>query len=163
MISVERRRIMNRRRAAEGFTMRLAMTTMIDVVFLLLVFFVCTVRFERNEAVYRLDLPIRGSTADPLALQDAPLQVFVGERVGDQCPIEIRADGVRRETKDFDALAITMTQLRRKAGTNEGLFESSHPILIVPSAGSQWQDAVEGFNAAVRAGYANIGFTQSTP
>ena len=98
---------MNRRRAAEGFTLRLAMTPMIDVVFLLLVFFVCTVRFERNEKVYQLDLPARGATADPLALQDGPLQVIVGLRDGDRCSIELRAEGVHRTAENFDALAAT--------------------------------------------------------
>ncbi len=152
---------MNRSRAARGFKLQLAMTPMIDVVFLLLVFFVCTVRFERNEQVYRLDLPSRGTTADPLALQDAPLQIVVGIRDGDRCSIELRADGVRQTAENFDTLAKAMEQMRRQSGVANGLFESSHPILVVPSAGSQWQDAVEGFNAAVRAGYANIGFAES--
>ncbi len=152
---------MNRSRAARGFKLQLAMTPMIDVVFLLLVFFVCTVRFERNEQVYRLDLPSRGTTADPLALQDSPLQIVVGIRDGDRCSIELRADGVRQTAENFDTLAKAMEQMRRQSGVANGLFESSHPILVVPSAGSQWQDAVEGFNAAVRAGYANIGFAES--
>ena len=143
--------------------MRLAMTPMIDVVFLLLVFFVCTVRFEPNEGVYKLDLPLRGSTADPLALQEAPLQVVVGERSGERCAIRLRTEGVQQSVESFDALAAALSKLQRRQGTTDGLFQPSHPILIVPSAGSQWQDAVDGFNAAVRAGYANVGFARSTP
>jgi len=149
------------RRAAAGFKLALAMTSMIDMVFLLLVFFVCTIRFERGEEVFRLDLPVRAETADPLALRDAPVQVIIGMRDGERCEIEVRAEGVRQSAENFEALAVVMQQYRRKPGSNDGLFETSHPILIVPAPGSTWQDTVDGFNAAVRAGYANIGFAES--
>ncbi|MSR44008.1 MAG: hypothetical protein EXS15_01425 [Phycisphaerales bacterium] len=152
---------MNRRRAAEGFSLQLAMTPMIDVVFLLLVFFVCTVRFERGEAVYQLDLPARGATADPLALQDPPVQVILTSTSISECSIELKAQGVSRRVDDFNALAITLEQLRRRVGSADGLFDSAHPILVVPSPSTPWQHAVEGFNAAVRAGYQNIGFAES--
>lgn len=149
------------RRAAAGFKLALAMTPMIDMVFLLLVFFVCTIRFERSEEVFRLDLPARAETADPLALRDAPVLVIIGVRDGARCEIEIRAEGMHTSAENFEALAAVMEKYRRKTGTNDGLFEPSHPILIVPARGSTWQDAVDGFNAAVRAGYANIGFAES--
>lgn len=152
---------MNRLRAANGFRLQLAMTPMIDVVFLLLVFFVCTVRFERGEAVYQLDLPARGASADPLALQDAPLQVILRAGADEQCTIELKGDGIAQSVGDFDALAMAMEKLRRRPGAADGLFESAHPILIVPTAATQWQHAVEGFNAAVRAGFQNIGFAPS--
>ncbi len=134
------------------------MTPMIDVVFLLLVFFVCTVRFERREEVYKLDLPVRGTSADPLELQDSPVQLRIGARTGDQCAIEVRADGIVRTATSFDELATLLEQLQRRG--NDGLFEPSHPVLVVPAAECEWQDAVDAFNAAVRARYENIGFAQ---
>ncbi len=147
-------------RAAQGAKMSLAMTPMIDVVFLLLVFFVCTVRFERREEVYQLDLPVRAATADPLALQESPLQLRIGVRAGSHCPIELSADGITRSASSFDELAALLEQLQRRGGA--GLFERSHPVLVVPAADCQWQDAVDAFNAAVRAGYANIGFAEQS-
>ncbi|MSR69316.1 MAG: hypothetical protein EXS17_03100 [Phycisphaerales bacterium] len=149
----------NNRRAAQGSRVSLAMTPMIDVVFLLLVFFVCTVRFERREEVYQLDLPARAVTADPLALQESPLQLRVGVRAGDHCALELSADGIVRTAASFDELAKLLEQLQRHDG--EGLFERSHPVLVVPAPDCQWQDAVDAFNAAVRAGYANIGFAET--
>lgn len=151
-------------RAIGGTRVRLAMTPMIDVVFLLLVFFVCTVRFERNEAVYTLDLPQRGRTADPLALQERPLVIRVGARASGGVPIDLQADGLRERPASFDALAAALTRVRRSTApgaANAGLFVADHPVLIEPSSDCGWQDAVDAFNAAVRAGFRNIGFARS--
>ncbi len=148
-------------RAAQGARLSLAMTPMIDVVFLLLVFFVCTVRYERREEVYQLDLPLRSTTADPLALQESPLQLRIGVRTGAHCAIELTADGISRTAASFDELTTVIEQLQRRGGG--GVFEPSHPVLVVPAADCQWQDAVDAFNAAVRAGYANIGFAEQSP
>jgi len=155
---------MNADRAISGTRVRLAMTPMIDVVFLLLVFFVCTVRFERNEVVYTLDLPQRGRTADPLALQERPLVIRVGARTGDRVPIDVQADGLRERPTSFEALAATLTRTRRGAGPDAataGLFVADHPVLIAPAGDCGWQDAVDAFNAAVRAGFRNISFARS--
>ncbi|MBM4101083.1 MAG: hypothetical protein FJ256_02330 [Phycisphaerae bacterium] len=155
---------MNAARAMHGTRVRLAMTPMIDVVFLLLVFFVCTVRFERNEAVYTLDLPQRGRTADPLALQERALVIRVGARAGDAVPIDVQADGLRERPASLDALAATLMLVRRGAApdaANAGLFVADHPVLIAPTSDCGWQDAVDAFNAAVRAGFRNIGFARS--
>jgi len=140
------------------------MTPMIDVVFLLLVFFVCTVRFERNEAVYTLDLPQRGRTADPLALQERALVIRIGARASDAVPIDVQADGLRERLGSFDALAAALMRVRRgdaANGKDAGLFVADHPVLITPTSDCGWQDAVDAFNAAVRAGFRNIGFARS--
>jgi len=151
-------------RTVSDTRIRLAMTPMIDVVFLLLVFFVCTVRFERNEAVYTLDLPQRGLTADPLALQQRALVIRVGTRAADAISIELQADGLRERPASFDALAAALTRVRRGTApepANTGLFLAEHPVLIAPTRECGWQDAVDAFNAAVRAGFRNIGFARS--
>ncbi len=155
---------MNADRAFNGTRVRLAMTPMIDVVFLLLVFFVCTVRFERNEAVYTLDLPQRGRTADPLALQERPLVISLGARASGAVPIEVQADGLRERPASFDALASLLTRARRSeepGADSGGLFVADHPVLVAPARDCGWQDAVDAFNAAVRAGFRNIGFERS--
>ncbi len=155
---------MNRRRAAQGAKLSLAMTPMIDVVFLLLVFFVCTVRFERREEVYQLDLPVRGASADPFALEESPVELRIGARSRSQLAIELRADGVVRTVATFDDLTSLLTSLQRPRSSAtaapEALFEATHPILVVPEPLCEWQDAVDAFNAALRARYTNIGFAE---
>lgn len=137
----------------------MSITPMIDVVFLLLVFFICTVHFERREEVFTTDLPQRGSTADPLALRDPPITIEVGATSSSGCTIALRAEGAPAQVQGFDELASVLGALRRRAG-DYGLYESTHQVLVVPSRDSSWQDSVDAFNAAVRAGFANIGFSE---
>ena len=66
-----------RRRAATQIGLNL--TSMIDVVFLLLVYFMVATDFKKAEEVYRLDLPerVEGVSADPFELDDEPLRIIV--------------------------------------------------------------------------------------
>lgn len=149
-------------RRATSISMSLAITPMIDVVFLLLVFFICTVHFERSEEVFVMDLPSRGATADPLALRDPPITIEVAARTEAGCALAIHAEGVGANPTSFDELSAVLKGLRRTKD-HEGLYESTHQVLIAPSRAAQWQDSVDAFNAAVRAGFANIGFRESHP
>ena len=150
---------MDNRRSATGMRSTLSITPMIDVVFLLLVFFVCTVHFERREEVFTTDLPQRGSTADPLALRDPPITIEVGAPSESGCTIAVIAEGAPAQVQGFDELAAVMSALRRN-GAASGLYESTHQVLVAPSRDASWQDSVDAFNAAVRAGFANIGFRE---
>ena len=54
-----------RRRGAIGAALRTNMAPMIDVVFLLLVFFMATTQWARDERVIAMDLAPRAADADP--------------------------------------------------------------------------------------------------
>lgn len=151
---------MDRSRAARGSRLGLAFTPMIDVIFLLLVFFICTVQFDDREESYKMDLPARGATADPLSLQDPALTIEVGARRGERCGIIVRGEGVAIDTDDFDSLSQSLAGLCR-AKDRAGLYEPTHQVLVAPARDAQWQDAVDAFNAAVRAGFSHIGFSES--
>ncbi|MCH2149151.1 MAG: biopolymer transporter ExbD, partial [Phycisphaerales bacterium] len=64
-----------RRRDRSAPSIGLNLTSMIDVVFLLLVYFLVATDFKQSEEIYRLDLPERreGMALDPFELDDEPL------------------------------------------------------------------------------------------
>lgn len=151
-----------RRLARLGSGSRLNLTAMIDVVFLLLVFFIATTRFVSNEDVLRMDLPPRtvveaSSTAaapDPFAyIEDAlHIQVENGGRVRAGAPVSAATDA--RELRGM------LEAARRDSANPAGSLPVAFPIVIEPAVGATWQDAIEVLNAAAGAGYTNVSFAQ---
>lgn len=153
-----------RRRKRDAPTIGLNLTSMIDVVFLLLVYFLVATDFTQSEEIYRLDLPERvdGVSIDPFELDDEPVRIFVRGQGGFDGDYRLRIEGAGvEEISTFEAL-FTYLSSRRLDGMGGGLFASDHPLLVVPSPQTPWEHAVGAFNAAVRAGYVNISFEEST-
>ncbi len=147
-----------RRRHASGRGVRpLNMTPMIDVVFLLLIYFLVATDFRGGEEIYRLDLPDRsGATAqsDPFDLEEEPLRILVSGL--EPTDARIRVEGPYEQPRSFDALHEFLNRRQINDVNPGGLFPASHPILIQPTGGAAWSVAVEAFNAAARAGYTNV-------
>ena len=150
-----------RRRDRSAPSIGLNLTSMIDVVFLLLVYFLVATDFKQSEEIYRLDLPERreGVALDPFELDDEPLRILVRAFgvAGDD--YRLRIEGARGEVGDFESLYEFLAG-RRIDGMGGGLFAEDHPVLVVPSPDTSWAFAVGAFNAAVRAGYINITFEE---
>jgi biopolymer transport protein ExbD len=141
------------RRSKAGIGLNL--TAMIDVVFLLLIYFMAATEFKLGEEIYRLDLPQRGAPADPFVLPREPLRIVLTS-TGPACLI--RLAGPYAQPAGFDELYGFLRENRRAAGVVGGLFEADHPIIIEPTATTRWEHAMEAFNAAVRARYTNVTF-----
>jgi biopolymer transport protein ExbD len=75
---IEHVRVRQRRGRASA-SLALNMTSIIDVVFLLLIYFLVATDFRLGEEVYRMDLPAREgvSQRDPFELDDEPLRIAV--------------------------------------------------------------------------------------
>lgn len=60
------------------------MTPMIDVVFLLLIFFICTASFQIAEELLPTNLLVQGTTVEDTSVKELPLEQIVvrGERTG---------------------------------------------------------------------------------
>lgn len=163
-----RMRAARQRGATFGLAFRTNMTPMIDVVFQLLVFFIATTRYASDERVIAMDLSRRtviaekGNTeappppppADPFVLQSESLR------------LEVRVDGtiaagapLRKIYTPPELRAALADQLR---GVTHplGMFEPAFPIVIAPADGAPWEAAVEALDAAVAAGFRNVGFDQ---
>jgi len=143
-----------------------AMAPMIDVVFLLLMYFILAADFSTREEIYRLDLPeLVGAEPesdrarlDPFRLDQDPLRIAV--RTTGPRPDDIAIAMVEPYPTAPD-LAALEGFLRRASITGDlGLFAPDHPVLIEPDASTAWEHAVAVFDAAVKTGYTNVIFVR---
>jgi len=148
-----------RRRSLERPRIALNLTAMIDVTFLLLVYFMTATQFRLGEEVYRLDLPERGAAArpsDPFELDTEPLRIKVATLGAGLRAYSLRIEGPYRQPRTFEDLHDFLDERRIDASAPRGLFEPDHPIIIQPTRTTAWQHAMGAFNAAARARYTNV-------
>jgi biopolymer transport protein ExbD len=134
--------------------MQLNLTSMIDVVFLLLVYFVMTAAFTEAEGVITANMPHGPSVPQrPLPVPDIPIKVTVsplgeaGYRLTiDQSPVA---------PMSFADLTRLLEGLREGKG---GFFPADNLVIIQTDGRTRWQHALNAFNAALNAGYTNIRF-----
>ena len=152
-----------RRRSTGTARISLNLTAMIDVVFLLLIYFMVGTTFKLGEEIYRMDLPERGPSnaqRDPFELDDEPLRIRIASvgRTGDS--YRIRVDGPYEQPITFEELRLFLSDRQIGEFTTRGMFEADHPIIIEPARTARWEHAVGVFNAAARARYTNITFSR---
>tara|TARA_B100000900_G_scaffold27922_1_gene21536 strand:- start:271 stop:699 length:429 start_codon:yes stop_codon:yes gene_type:complete len=138
----------------ESARTELNLTSMIDVVFQLLIYFIVGTTFAMGEQSYRMDLPEREGNAvvDPLELDEEPVVVQV---LGSG---RIRIPGPWNAPVRVDGLTTFLESQRADRG---GIISLDSPIRVKPRRDVSWQDAVQAFNAAVSAGYDKVGFDES--
>jgi biopolymer transport protein ExbD len=138
----------------------LNLTSMIDVVFLLLVYFMVATDFTEGEEIYKLDLPVRqGAVApDPFELDEMPLIVTVRSIGTKPQDLVIQLKGPYPEIVNPHELAEMLSKRKISVANPYGLFKADHPILIDPLPQSRWGHVIEVFNAPALAGYTNISF-----
>lgn len=124
---------------------QLDLTPLIDVVFLLLMFFMVTTTFDRQTAV-RIELPEAGEQAE----QPAPdvLELLIS----DEGRYFVGANEI--VVRDVGALSDALARL-----TDD---PKSAPLVIRADARARHQDVVRAMDAAGRAGYQNLRIA-STP
>ena len=147
-----------KRRGRGGLTLNL--TPMIDVTFLLLVFFVCTTKALEKQALLRADMTDRGGAvagADALALDEPPLRIEVAREAG---ATRIRVMAPTPQPADAEQLTAILESRRYGPQNPGGLFAADQPIELAPSKDAPWQDAVAAFNAITRASYTRVSFAR---
>ena len=149
VVEAERR---TRPRGSALPVMSLNLVTMIDVVFLLLVYFMLATDFRTPEEAVPLDLPTRlTAPADPLALPARPIEVFV-ETMGewrDEYALRVEGGGLGH-VRTVQMLRID-TEIRR--GMDLG---DDQPFVVRPGAGTNWEHVLAVYNALRGAGYARV-------
>jgi biopolymer transport protein ExbD len=149
------RLVAHRRRRLCGTSIGLNLTSMIDVTFLLLVYFMVATEFRTSESQYPMDLPKR-QVGTGMLLDDQPLVVHV-ESTGDRAwDCRVRLDGPWEPVSGIDGLHRFLRKYRADGFGNDGLFTPDHPIVIRPSAEARWDHAMAAYNAAAAARYSNI-------
>lgn len=137
----------------------LNLTSMLDVCFQLLIFFVLTVNFTLDEGILRADLP-KGS-GQPSKKKDPPKsKTFIDLNTEG-------VDGVAISIKDHDQVfgddfELLYTTLRDAgpAGGGGGYLEADSPMIISSFKAVQWRYTVAAFNACVRAKFEDVRFAQ---
>ena len=140
----------------------LSITPMIDVVFLLLVYFLLTTGFVSQERLLRTEAaPARADARDAtdgregLRLEQDPLVIRLvreggGTRIALSAPLAQPLDAQGLEQVLRDAMLAPARP--------NGLFAPDHPIRIAPARDVPWDDVVASFHAVMRAGYSSVAF-----
>ncbi len=139
---------------ASPFRVQLAITPMIDVTFLLLIYFLLTTNFSVDEKQYRTTLAPeeRASTSEEIALEQDPLRI----RLSAGRPPRLLGP-YRQPTSELD-LEQFLSDALAMEGRTDALFRSDHPILVLPDSDVPWEHVVVVFDAIVRSGYTSVGF-----
>ena len=152
-----------KRRGRERSPIGLNPVAMIDVVFLLLIYFMTATEFKQGEEIYRLDLPQRLPSAqvlDPFELDEDPLRISVATTGLDEDNYRIQLSGPYAQPVTFEELFRFLEQRRISLHAPGGLFAADHPIIVEPTRTTRWEHAMQAFNAAARARYTNLTFAK---
>ncbi len=118
---------------------------MIDIVFLLLIFFIVTWQFTRSETELSVSVPTAQEGAEP-------------ERQRGEIVINILADGTIR----IEGTTVDLPQLLEKLASIAAQFENQ-PVRIRGDGGVEYQRIVEVIDTCQKAGIWNISFATQRP
>ena len=143
-----------RRRPATGVMFTVHLAPMIDVTFLLLIFFLVTTTFERAEGILASKLPeARGAPA--VALPVSPIIVRLTQTGPGYDDYAIRVDRFQDVPVDSKELRHRLVQIQELPG-----FDRQTPVVIVAENEVRWDHVVSCWNAAVGAACERIAFAE---
>jgi biopolymer transport protein ExbD len=127
---------------------------MIDMSFLLLVFFMTTTRFSAPEGVLSSQMPAYGAggTGHVVALPLTPLVLRVRAAPQTEAGYSISVDRFDAPPA-LDELPSFLARILGEAG-----FDAQTPLILVADDAVRWDHVVGTWNAALRAGWKNIAF-----
>jgi biopolymer transport protein ExbD len=148
------------RRARRRARLNVNLTSLIDVTFLLLVYFMVATSFAATEEAFRIDLPDRtsGGPGDPFELDDEPLRIQISSIGSGPDDYRVQIDGPYPQPQSLDELMGFLQQHQIGSDLPEQWFKPDHPIIIVPTTGARWEHTIGVLNAAARARYTNVTF-----
>ncbi len=136
----------------------LNLTSMIDVVFQLLIYFIVTASFAQGEGIIIAKLPQSGGQASAEAEPPKqPLKIVLTST--GMSAYRINLDGYPAAPADFEQLGDLLETLRHDPQQGlTGPYKDDNPIIIQPDGKTRWQHVVNAFNATVAARYKNVSF-----
>jgi len=148
-----------RRRGGSG-VMSLNLTPMIDVVFLLLFFFLAVSRFKGTEGMLPAHLPARtGAVSTEIPRTPIRIRFVADDLVPDRCRVRIErfGDGTAIPISELAAaLAAVCDPERGLAG-----FDTDTPVHLLAGDHVRWDHVVNAYNAALAARYEKVFFAGS--
>lgn len=150
----KRRRKGARRGPPRGVPIAVNLAPMIDVTFLLLIFFLVTTTFERAEGILASDLPEAGQVqAVPLPI--SPIVIRLTQQGPGHDDYAIRIDRFENVPQDLEELPVFLRQIQQQPG-----FDKQTPVVIVAGNEVRWDHVVGCWNAALRAGCSRVAFAE---
>ncbi len=141
-----------RRYSPRGARIAVSFAPMIDVTFLLLIFFLVTTTFERAEGLLTGQMPKDTRTlAVPLPL--SPIVVRVTQTGPGHDDYSLRIDRFDVAPADIGELAGVLIRIHQQPG-----FDEKTPVVIVAENDVRWDHVVGCWNAALRAGCERVAF-----
>jgi len=145
----------------------LSITPMIDVVFLLLVYFVVTAGFGSQERLLRTEGAAEAAADRPererkptseLELGQEPLVIRLVRDAGSDGTTRIMLPAGLARVSDAAALEGVLRDSMLSPQQPRGLFAADHPVRIAPARDVPWEDVVGVFRAVMGAGYRSVAF-----
>lgn len=148
------------RRHRGAWTMPMNLTPMIDVVILLLAFFIMVSRFTRPEGTLAAELPAprQGAAAGDQVPRE-PIRVVVRQEVGEAGGCFATIERLHPEPIPIAALAAALTRICQ---TTPG-YDLETPVLLQAGDDVIWDHVVNAYNAATLAQFKHILFAQPGP
>ncbi|MEX1015453.1 MAG: biopolymer transporter ExbD [Phycisphaeraceae bacterium] len=152
-------RTARQRRGLAPAKMQPNLSSMIDIIFQLLIYFVVTASFAIDEGVLTATLPTgAGSASD---MEPPPETLDIRLVSAGEIGVSIDLGGTGR-LDSFTALASELDGLQFDPGRgrHNGVYAPDDPVVIRPAGDVRWQHVVNAFNAAIKARYTNVNFAQ---
>ncbi len=130
---------------------KVPLTPMIDVTFLLLLFFLLTMTFRLPEGMIPGALPPLGQAGPPGGFVPDPIRVYI-HPTNNNHDAYYEVEGYAGRIENARELYEVFESRIEALGTREG------PVVITPQAKVRWQYVTEVFNQANRARFEKIGF-----
>jgi biopolymer transport protein ExbD len=134
-------------------TPELNVVPLIDVLFLLMIFFVISGTFALGEGILASRMLPAGASSTGVPLPFSPILVEFRMAPPGSGRVEIRVAGKAEPMHSMPELTVALLTLRSTAG-----FDHTTPIVIKSDDEVPWDAIAGGWNAAVRAGFHDIGF-----
>ncbi len=152
VIARVRARRLSRSRNHQGSAITMNFAPMIDMTFLLLIFFLVTTTFERAEGILASKLPTntgRHTASLPLV----PIVVRVQQVDSDHNAFHISLDGFDAQPTTFTALTAVLLNIQAQPG-----FDNETPVVIVADQELPWDHVVACWNATLNANCQRVAF-----
>jgi biopolymer transport protein ExbD len=132
------------------------MTAMIDVTFLLLIYFILTINFRQAEGQIPGTLPKAGASgAQTMKKLHAPIKITLYPK-GDDCEsVDYDVEGFPNRFDDPKMLYAVLNERYKDGGAES-------PIIINARSNVRWRFVVEVFNQVVANKFKNIAFQNTT-
>ena len=130
------------------------MVPLIDVVFLLLIFFIMTVNFRQQEGFLAAELPAETTSSEISEVE--PLEIYVNTLDNGSCQVALagRLVTIASDSGDFQSLAEVLKQTLDQRRRNQ-----LDPVLLINSETTSWQHMMNVYDVLLSMNHQNIIFS----